>query len=72
MQAQRELTKLCRLSDVFWNERHCVVQVTCFERVEYAGGELNSRRKQNGGEGGKRGYIYSSSSILIHILRFVG
>ena len=27
---------------------------------------------ENGGEGGKKGYIYSSSCNLIHILRFVG
>ena len=34
--------------------------------VFYMGG------KDNGGVGGKKGYIYSGSCDLIHILRFVG
>jgi hypothetical protein len=42
------------------------------ERVEDAGSVLNRGGKENGGEGGKKGYIYSSSCELIHILRFVG
>jgi hypothetical protein len=28
--------------------------------------------KEDGGVGGKKGYINTSSSTLIHILRFVG
>jgi hypothetical protein len=28
--------------------------------------------KENGSEGGKKGYIYTSSCDLIHILRFIG
>ena len=56
---------------MFWNERRCYVQVTRFERVEDAGGVLNTGGKENGGEGGKKGYIYSSSCDLIHKLRFI-
>jgi len=48
------------------------VQVTCVKRVEDAGGVLNTGGKGNGGEGGKKGYIYSSSCDLIHVLSFVG
>jgi hypothetical protein len=48
------------------------VQVTCVERVEDAGSLLNTGGKENGGEGGKKGYIYLSFDDLIHILRFVG
>jgi len=48
------------------------VQFTCVERVEDAGGVLNMGGTENGGEGGKKGYIYSSSCDLIHMLRFVG
>jgi len=48
------------------------VQVTCVERVEDAGGWLNTGGKVNGGEGRHKGYIYSNSCDLIHILRFVG
>jgi hypothetical protein len=48
------------------------VQVMCVERGEDAGGLLNTRRIENGGKDGKKGYIYSSSCNLIHILRFVG
>jgi hypothetical protein len=48
------------------------VQVTCVERVEHAGGVLNTGGKENGGKGGKKGYLYSSSGNLIHILHFVG
>ena len=57
---------------MFWKERRCVVQVTCVERVEDAGHVLNAAGKENGGEGGKKGYIYSSSCDLIYILRFIG
>jgi len=72
VQAQREHTKLCRLSGVFWNERCCFVQVMCVERVQDAGVVLNMGGNESGGEGGKKGYIYSSSCDLIHNLRFVG
>jgi hypothetical protein len=34
------------------------VQVTCVERVENGGGVLNTGGKENGGECGKKGYIY--------------
>jgi hypothetical protein len=44
----------------------------CVERVEDAGSVLNMGGKENGGEGGKKGYIYWSSCDLIYILRFVG
>jgi hypothetical protein len=42
------------------------------KRVEHAGGVLNAGGKVKGGEGGKKGYIYSSSCNLIHVLQFVG
>jgi len=42
------------------------------ERVEDAGGVFNSAGEENGGVGGKKGYIYSSSCDLIHIMRFLG
>jgi len=48
------------------------VQVTCVMRVEDAGSVLSTGGKENGGEGGKTGYIFPSSCDLIHILRFVG
>ena len=67
-----ECTKLCRLSGVFWNERYCYVQVTCVQRVENPGGVSNTGGKENGCEGVKKGYIYSSSCDLIHILTFIG
>ena len=41
-------------------------------RVEDAGSVLNTGGKENRGVGGKKGYIYSTSCDLIHILRFVG
>jgi len=34
--------------------------------------EVQAGRKKNGGVGGKKGYIYSSSCDLIHIMRCVG
>jgi len=37
-----------------------------------AGGVFNTGGKENGGVGGKKGYINSSSYNLVHILRFVG
>jgi hypothetical protein len=37
-----------------------------------AAGVFNTGAKDNGGVGGKKGYIFSSSCDLIHILRFVG
>jgi hypothetical protein len=45
------------------------VQVTCVARFENAGGVINTGGKENGGERGKKGYIYSSCCDLIHILR---
>jgi len=42
------------------------------KRVEDAGVVLNMGGKENGGVGGKKGCIYSSSCDLIRILRFVG
>jgi hypothetical protein len=63
---------VCRLSCVFWNERRCFEQVTFVERVDDASCVLIMGGKENGGEGGKKGYIYSSYCDLIHILRFVG
>jgi hypothetical protein len=43
-----------------------------FEIVQDAGGVFNTGGKENGGVGGKNGYIYSSSCDLVHILRLVG
>jgi len=37
-----------------------------------AGGVFNTGEKVNQGVGGKKGYIYSGSCDLVHILRFVG
>jgi hypothetical protein len=37
-----------------------------------AAGVFNTGGKDNGGVGGKKGYIYLSSRDLIHILRFIG
>jgi len=42
------------------------------EIVQDAGGVFNMGRKENGGVGGEKGYIYSSSCDLIHILHFAG
>jgi hypothetical protein len=42
------------------------------ERVWDAGSVFNTGGKQCGRIGGKKGYIYSSSCDLIHILHFVG
>jgi hypothetical protein len=42
------------------------------ERVEDAGSVLNTGGKVNGGDGGKKGYMYSTFCDLILILRFVG
>jgi hypothetical protein len=33
---------------------------------------VNMGGNENGGEGGKKGYIYSSACDLIYILHFVG
>jgi len=57
---------------VCWKERRCFGQVTCVESVEVAGSVLNTGGKENGGEPGKKGYIYTSSCNLIHILCVVG
>jgi hypothetical protein len=37
-----------------------------------AAGVFNTGGKDNGGVGGKKGYIYSRSCDLIHMLCFVG
>jgi hypothetical protein len=37
-----------------------------------AGSVINTGGKENQGVGGKKGYIYSSSRDVVHILRFVG
>ena len=42
------------------------------ESVENAGGVFNTGGKENNGVGGKKGYIYSSSCDLIHVLCCVG
>jgi hypothetical protein len=42
------------------------------ERVEDAGGAFNIGGNQTGGVDRRKGYIYSSSCNLIHILHFVG
>ena len=42
------------------------------ERVEDSGGVLNMGGNENGGVGRKKGYLYSSSCDLIHILCCVG
>jgi len=41
------------------------------EIVQNAGSVFNLGRKENGGVGGKKVYIYSSSCDLIHILCFL-
>jgi len=43
-----------------------------FEIVQDAGGVFNMGGKENGGVGGKKGYIDMSSCDLIHILHYVG
>jgi len=48
------------------------VEVTCVKGVEDAGGVLITGGQENGGEGSKKGYTYSSSCDLIDILHFVG
>jgi len=42
------------------------------EMVQDAGSVFNMGRKDDGGVGGKKGFIYSSSCNQIQILRFVG
>jgi len=49
----------------------CSVESRNVERVEDVGGVLHTGGKENGGVGRKKGYIYSSSWDLIHILGFV-
>jgi hypothetical protein len=44
---------------------HCLCKPHVVERVQDAGGLCNTGGKQNGGEGGKQGYIYSSSSNFL-------
>ena len=60
----RVSTKLSRLSGVFWNERHCFVQVTWCQD-QGAVSVYNTRWQDKGGVGGKMGYIYCSSGICI-------
>jgi hypothetical protein len=68
----RESTKLCRLSGVFWNESSCFLQVTSC-RDQDAVGVYNTRGKETGGVGGKKGYIYwSSGDFLVQLVSFVG
>jgi hypothetical protein len=63
---------LCRLLGVFWNERRCFVQVTC-GRDQDAVRVYNTRGNQDGGVGGKQGYIYSSSGdFCVQLVSFVG
>jgi len=71
-EAQRESTKLCRLSGVFWNERCCFVQVTwCWDQDTV--GVYTMGGKENGGVGEKMGYIWSSSGdYLVQHLGLVG
>ena len=67
------------------NVQSCVGYQLCFgtrgvvlcksrdvEIVQDAAVVFNMGGKDNGGVGGKKRYIYSSSCDLIHILRFVG
>jgi len=57
---------------VCFGARGFVLCMSCdVESVEDAGGVLNMGGKENRGVGGKKGYIYSSSCNLIHILPFV-
>jgi hypothetical protein len=63
---------LCRLLGVFWNEMRCFVQVTGGPDQD-AVGVFNTGEKGNGGVGGKKGYIYSSSGdFLVELVSFVG
>ena len=67
-----------------WNIQSCVGYWVCFrmrgvvlckscdvERVEDAGRVLNPGGKENGGVGGKKGYIYSSSCDVLVQLRLL-
>jgi len=67
------------------NVQGCVGYQVCFgtrgivlcksydvEIVQNAAGVFNTGRKDNGGVGGKKGYIYLSSCDLIYMLCFVG
>jgi len=57
---------------VFWNERHCFAQVT-YGRDQDAVGVYNMGGQENGGVGGKKGYIYSSSgNFLVQLVSCVG
>jgi hypothetical protein len=42
------------------------------ELLQDATGVFSTEGKDNGGVGGKKGYIYSSSCAGVHILGFVG
>jgi hypothetical protein len=52
---------------VFCNERRCFLQVTGCQ-VQDSVSVNNTGGKENRGEAGKKRYIYTSSSDLIHIL----
>jgi hypothetical protein len=67
-----ECTELCRLSVVFWNERRYFLQLTrC--RDQDAVGVYHTGGTENGGVGGKKGYIYlSSGDFLVQVVSFVG
>jgi len=57
---------------VFGNERRCFVQVT-WGQDEDAVGVYNTGGQQNGGVGGKKGYIsLSSGDFLVQSVSFVG
>jgi len=56
----------------FGPRRDVVCKSHDVEIVQDAGGVFDTGRKENGGVGGKKGYIYSSSCNLIHILCVVG
>jgi hypothetical protein len=71
-ESQRYVTKLCRLLDVFWNERRCFGQDTC-GRDQDAVSVYITVGTEHGGVGGKKGYIYwSSGNILVQLVSFVG
>jgi hypothetical protein len=58
---------------LYFEMRRIVVCKSCdVVIVEHAGGVLNTGRTASGGVGCKKGYIYSSSCDMIHILRYIG
>jgi hypothetical protein len=78
-------TVACSGSRPRGNKQSCVRHQVCFgmrgvvlcksrdaEQVEDAGGVLNTGGKGNRDEDRNKGYIYSSSCDVIHLLHFVG